>query len=905
LAARQEKSNGEKNNSALEALRKNPSMDKYFKMLAFGVPASAIGQKMQQDYIDADLIHVFTTALDPTIITTSSSQASHEKTMAARSLQRKKSTLRKLHWTTLDSGKVNIQASIWHRQTNKRLKAPVALSSSDMERLIELFGDTKSAKELKKNAKKGFSALDSRRSNNINIALSRFKSFGGVDAILSALRACDLSKLTLDILQTLDEIAPTPAETKRYTNFRGKVTDSAEAFLIEMTKLPRVAEKIKSLIYVVTYPSAVAQIRQRIECITIASRDVLRSERLPRCFEIILALGNVLNEGTEQADASGVTIASLLKLSETRSIDQSMTLLQFLMQLIHNRGELDLFEIIDEFAIVETARRYSNVICLSQYAQIQKGLSNLKYEIKEEMLQQSVATQKAQAQAQRQANSMLHRQKSEIPIREQQEVPSAIKRKGSVFLSTPENPNASRQALLLAIQQKATKQSEASLAPARQALLSQIQQSAEIPNTPSTATKQSTEALPARQALLSQIQQRAEIKRTESTATKQSSESNLPPSMPARQALLSQIHQSASKQAPSSESSTVANPRAALFAAIRSRNTDSSAQERNMDLEPKMEVVASDNLPASKDFSLDKNGVVARPNPHAALLSEIRNKKPISTPNQATGRNALLEAVRQPNKNVNSAPAPILVEEFPFIEVLEQHAAKIYDDLTNLKDDVEVMSEVWKQLAMYFGESSAVSSDYVFNLLYRFVMDFKVAYKLLVSKGQLSYYNRNVGDSIATSFGPAVVLAVRQGGSKIEVKYPWADSAFLNPSCILHNGDIIMCRLFGVGIVTETRYDSGLLRIRFPFGYSSICVNDILYRISTELGKLSLHIRNGDPIQTPFGYAEVLSLTPINGAKDVHQILYQDKYFQAIVHAWNPKFGHFYIQSQNVTFAWK
>lgn len=55
------------------------------------------------------------------------------------------------------------------------------------------------------------------------------------------------------------------------------------------------------------------ELRTRINVITQACYEVLRSERLARCFELVLAIGNLLNAGSELEDAQGITLASLLK----------------------------------------------------------------------------------------------------------------------------------------------------------------------------------------------------------------------------------------------------------------------------------------------------------------------------------------------------------------------------------------------------------------------------------------------------------------------------------------------------------------------------------------------------------------------------------------------------------------
>lgn len=69
------------------------------------------------------------------------------------------------------------------------------------------------------------------------------------------------------------------------------------------------------------------EMRDRIQAITRACHEILHSERLARCFELVLAIGNLLNSGTELEDARGVTLASLLKVG-SREISSCVTCLE-------------------------------------------------------------------------------------------------------------------------------------------------------------------------------------------------------------------------------------------------------------------------------------------------------------------------------------------------------------------------------------------------------------------------------------------------------------------------------------------------------------------------------------------------------------------------------------------------
>ncbi|KAF0697834.1 Aste57867_11504 [Aphanomyces stellatus] len=818
-------------NPALDALRHNPTYDKYFKMLSFGVPPSAIGQKMQQDYIPQDMVDTFVFGLDG-----GSSSASRDASSSTRgrsasdgrpNLLRKKSNLRKLHWTALDTSKVSGTATIWTRETDKRKHAPIALSGADMDRVIACFGEEASTRRPTKKGGKVHSALDARRSNNINISLSRFKSLGGPDAVLAALAACDLDRLPLEVLQTLDEIRPTPTEMKRYSNFRGAVAklDAAERFLVEMAKVFRVQEKIHVMLFVAQVPTLVAELTTRLRVLSVACHQILSSERLPRYFEIILALGNVLNEGTEHADATGVTLASLLKLSETRSIDQCMTLLQFLMQLIHERGEMDLFSIIDDLDMLDEAKRYSNILCASQFSHIQKQVAYLIHELKEEETNDRVLFDRG----------------------------TALKRQG-MQRTLPSVRPTGRGALLAAIREQPT--NDGSIAGGGQsALLASIRQ----PKQAAAVDGQSEAANP-RAALLAAIKK---SKQTDEPATEASQGTRATAGV-GRHALLIEIQSKGRATAPTEEASTTVNQdttnleqsaapagRRALLDAIR-------ASQRNDTLSPQT------TQPTENRAT------------HGALMAAIRNDpaSDVAPRDTMPPRNALLAAIQsrsskttaQPDDVETPVPAATSRPTYSkasnvFLTTMEAKLEQIRADVAHLQDNVASMEDTWHEVAIYLGESPAASSDYALGLLHRFLLDVKVAYHHLVARGVIPialFSLAGVGDRIATVYGAASVLARRPAA--LDVAFPWAKLAFLTPDSVLRPGDRVLCRRYGRAILTSTRYAAGMVELRFAFGYAILHVDHVL-RVDPDFEEVTLLQRN-DPVLTPFGNGRVVRFHP-------------------------------------------
>ncbi|KAG6609927.1 Formin protein 6 [Phytophthora cinnamomi] len=361
------------------ALRNDPSMDKYFKMLNFGVPSSGVAQKMAQDEMPPEKIAIFAAGPDGSHALASNEAARKRERSGSRGLNRRDSTFRKVYWTSLETKKAN--ETIWARVTSRRKTAPITLSPHDFQELEILFGNRTAASPSEPKAKTAkkttFSALDSRRSNNISIGLSQFKAVGGAEAILAALKSCDFEFLTVDRLTNLQSIAPNSVEVKRYSNFRGSRSrlELSEKFLVEMCEISRVTEKINVMLFAFQFEHQQRELRTRIKVITQACYEVLRCERLARCFELVLAIGNLLNTGSELEGAQGITLASLLKLSETKAIDQSMTLLQFIIKLIHDRGEGDVLLFINELSSLAEAKRFSNTFEPRHYKMESKFIS--------------------------------------------------------------------------------------------------------------------------------------------------------------------------------------------------------------------------------------------------------------------------------------------------------------------------------------------------------------------------------------------------------------------------------------------------------------------------------------------------------------------------------------------------
>ncbi|ETL90419.1 hypothetical protein L917_10891 [Phytophthora nicotianae] len=846
------------------ALRRDPAMDKYFKMLSLGVPSSGVAQKMTQDEMTSDKIAIFVAGPEGSTASGFGRTTSKRERSGSRGLNRRDSTFRKVYWTNLDSDKAN--ETIWSRVTSRRKTAPITLSPQDFQELEYLFGNRTAASPSQSkvtSAKKTrFSALDSRRSNNISIGLSQFKAVGGAEAILSALKNCDFEFLTLDRLTNLQDIAPNSVEVKRYTNFRGSRSrlEPAEKFLVEMCEIPRVTEKINVMFFASQFQHQQQELRNRIRVITQACYEILQSERLARCFELVLVIGNLLNTGTELEGAHGITLASLLKLSETKAIDQSMTLLQFIIKLIHNRGEGDVLLFTNDLSTLIDARRYSNVICDSQARSLQQEITKLEQEIKEDMVEDLKRFNKAEALRKHQFEErkvQRHRpvviQSNRVPNIPQEGksdpqnvILGAIRQRGSNTVVdfgvqtvnnglTSNNPHA---AMLSAIRSRGgaidTKSTEENLS-ARISAGERGHASFEVDRDAIISSASSPHA-----SLLNAIRSRPQNVRDETNWNEDNS-----------------VRLSEAVRASSARSSLLASIRKCEQPTFNpDSNHRSSIKQRRS------------RVAGNSDAGADQNGIsTLSGDSQAALLAAIRQ--------QAT-------KPKQEMSDIGGASSSKANEKFEprqykmkskFISVMRERLMNIKAAFEDIEMDLETLHSVWDGTARYLAEdSNGSSTEYVFGLLNRFLLDVKVAKTLLFRKG-LSFVgdassllpHAYVGTIVATKFGSGVITALRVTDKRIEVKFPWSREAYLEPSSILSVGSLVRCRRWGVGIIRETCYDVGFCEVRFSFGYGKVRVEDLVLETSSNKEELRLKLLRcgffiGDPVVTPFGCGHVQSI---------------------------------------------
>ena len=73
--------------------------------------------------------------------------------------------------------------------------------------------------------------------------------------------------------------------------------------------------------------------------VTNACTGIRKSEKFKLFLELVLFIGNYMNAGSRNAQSFGFDIDFLLKLRDTKTSDNSQTLLHFIADLVENDPE--------------------------------------------------------------------------------------------------------------------------------------------------------------------------------------------------------------------------------------------------------------------------------------------------------------------------------------------------------------------------------------------------------------------------------------------------------------------------------------------------------------------------------------------------------------------------------------
>ena len=222
--------------------------------------------------------------------------------------------------------------------------------------------------------------FDMKRSNNVQIALSRLKL--GDAAIKQAILDPASHPLTPEQLGALVSALPTAEEAEQVKEFAAGGGDAdtlgrVESFFLQLADVPRLAPRLQALQVTQQLPEQLAALKAEVATVAKGCAAVKASKALRRLLQRVLGVGNYLNGPSNRGGASGFKLADLAKLVQVKSADSKTTLLHHLATLV----EADLATATTELAAAEAARGVSMTEKKAELAKIGASLKLVQNEM--------------------------------------------------------------------------------------------------------------------------------------------------------------------------------------------------------------------------------------------------------------------------------------------------------------------------------------------------------------------------------------------------------------------------------------------------------------------------------------------------------------------------------------------
>jgi len=249
--------------------------------------------------------------------------------------------------------------------------AKVAIKQDDA--LVDDSG--KKGKELR--------VLDPKTSQNISILLGSLKA--SHSEIRNWILEVDEEHLTLTSVEQFLKYLPSKDQFSMLQELKGKPEgenlSDAEAFAVEISDLKKIDSRLEHISFKLKFTELVQDIKPDVVAACAACEEVKKSSKFSKILEMILFYGNYMNAGGRNAMSLGFEMKDLLKLANTKTVDNKKTFMHFLAGIVEEKFP-DILNFGDELQHAERASRVSGDAIVKNLKSMENSLKQLETDLK-------------------------------------------------------------------------------------------------------------------------------------------------------------------------------------------------------------------------------------------------------------------------------------------------------------------------------------------------------------------------------------------------------------------------------------------------------------------------------------------------------------------------------------------
>nr|XP_008107214.1 PREDICTED: protein diaphanous homolog 1 isoform X2 [Anolis carolinensis] len=294
--------------------------------------------------------------------------------------------LRRTNWSKITAQELS-EDCFWAKAKEDRFendelfaKLTLAFSSAQAKSRVKKQQENEEEKGQAKKKVKELRVLDSKNAQNLSIFLGSFRM--PYEEIKNAILEVNEVVLTESMVQNLIKLMPEPDKLKMIAELKGDYAElpEPEQFGVVISSVSRLMPRLRAILFKLQFSEQVENIKPQIVSVTAACEEVRKSENFSNLLSIILLVGNYMNSGSMNAGAFGFNISFLCKLRDTKSADQKLTLLHFLVETCEQQYP-DVLKFPDELIHVEKACQVSAENLRKNLDQMKKQISDVQRDV--------------------------------------------------------------------------------------------------------------------------------------------------------------------------------------------------------------------------------------------------------------------------------------------------------------------------------------------------------------------------------------------------------------------------------------------------------------------------------------------------------------------------------------------
>ncbi|XP_032082156.1 protein diaphanous homolog 3 [Thamnophis elegans] len=191
-------------------------------------------------------------------------------------------------------------------------------------------------KPVKKRIKE-LKILDPKIAQNLSIFLGSFRV--PYEEIKIMILEIDEAQLSESMIQNLIKHLPDQKQLNGLAKLKNeyKNLSEPEQFAIVMSSVTRLRPRLAGILFKLQFEEQVNNLKPDIMAVSTACEEIKKSRNFSQLLELVLLMGNYMNAGSRNAQTFGYNLCSLCKLKDTKSADQTTTLLHFLAEVCEEK----------------------------------------------------------------------------------------------------------------------------------------------------------------------------------------------------------------------------------------------------------------------------------------------------------------------------------------------------------------------------------------------------------------------------------------------------------------------------------------------------------------------------------------------------------------------------------------